>query len=405
MLLPLECIVVDDASTDDTFEAAGAIGASVIRLAEPGGPARARNRGAASAHGDVLLFVDADVCVQPDTVERVARRFAADPRLDALFGCYDDEPAVPDFLSQYRNLMHAFYHRRAREEASTFWSGCGAVRRETFAAHGGFDESRRRPSMEDIELGHRMYAAGRKIRLDRDLRVKHLKRWNLRGMMVTDVVGRGIPWVELILRDRHLPDDLNVGWSQRASLLLAWALAAWVVWGVRQEGAGLAAPLASLVFVMLGRYWSEFRWPSGGLAVAAAAAGLSAGSWLLGQHAGSVALALGWAVWLPSNRAPHGPGRAATARAVLEMGAAAVIAVEIARQAPVFAAGAGALAGAILTLNRSFYWYLKTRRGAGFAMAAIPFRLLYHLGNGISLAAGTVRFYWAKAGNSVRGRG
>lgn len=396
---------MDDASTDDTFEVAGAMGARVIRLAERAGPAHARNRGADAAGGDVLLFIDADVCVQPDTVERVARRFAADPRLDALFGCYDDEPAAPDYLSQYRNLMHTFYHRQAREEASTFWSGCGAIRRETFAAHGGFDESRRRPSMEDIELGHRMYAAGRKIRLDRDLRVKHLKRWNLRRMMVTDVVGRGIPWVELILRDRHLPDDLNVGWSQRASLLLAWALAAWLVWGVRQEGAGLAAPLASLVFVTLGRYWSEFRGIPGGLFVGAAAVGLSGVSWLLGWHAAGAAAAVSWVAWLPSNRAPQGPAWAAAGKTVLAIGGAAVIAVEVAVQAPVFAAGAGALAGAILTLNRSFYSCLKIRRGAPFAMAAIPFRLLYHLGNGISLAAGTVRFCWARAGASVRGRG
>src|SRR5580704_5352810 len=79
----LECIVVDDGSTDDSAAVAREFGATVISSPHRG-PAAARNLGAKAANGDILLFLDADVCVQSDTVWRVLWNFEADPTLDAL---------------------------------------------------------------------------------------------------------------------------------------------------------------------------------------------------------------------------------------------------------------------------------------------------------------------------------
>ena len=50
-----------------------------------------------------------------------------------------------------------------------------------FSAHGGFDTSFSRPSIEDIELGHRLYRSGCKIILDPTIQVKHLKAWSFSG--------------------------------------------------------------------------------------------------------------------------------------------------------------------------------------------------------------------------------
>ena len=220
-LVPLECIVVDDGSSDDTAEVATRRRVRLVRLATQRGPAYARNRGVGCAAGEIIVFLDADVTVQRGTVERIARAFEQDANLDALMGSYDDEPAEPSFLSQYRNLLHCYTHQRAREQASTFWCGCGAIRRDVYLAHGGLDESYTRPSIEDIELGYRLYRAGRRIQIDPTIQVKHHKRWTLGGMLRTDMFSRGIPWTRLILRDRRMPDELSLEWGQRTSVALA----------------------------------------------------------------------------------------------------------------------------------------------------------------------------------------
>src|SRR5207245_703858 len=89
--------------------------------------------------------------------------------------------------------------------------GCGAIRRSFFLGIGGFDAERfTRPSIEDIELGYRLCAAGHRVRLDRDLQWAHLKRWRLLSLIRTDVTCRALPCARLILTSQNIPDDLNL---------------------------------------------------------------------------------------------------------------------------------------------------------------------------------------------------
>lgn len=60
--MPHEVIVVDDASTDDTAQIATAHGARVLAV-EHRHIAATRNAGALVAQGDILIFVDADTCI------------------------------------------------------------------------------------------------------------------------------------------------------------------------------------------------------------------------------------------------------------------------------------------------------------------------------------------------------
>ncbi len=218
-----ECLVVDDNSTDGSAVVAQQYGARVIggwqkRL----GPAQARNVGAQMARGDVLFFLDADVMVQPGTVGHVAATMQAESQIAACYGSYDDEPAATNFLSRYRTMQHFYFHQHSNVEAATFRSSVGAIRRDIFLALGGFNAPAfPRPGIEDIELGYRLHAAGYEIRLEKLLLVKHLKRWSWRDMVVTDIRDRAIPWTQLILQDKFVPNDLNLQRSQRLSTAVA----------------------------------------------------------------------------------------------------------------------------------------------------------------------------------------
>jgi len=127
-------------------------------------------------------------------------------------------------LSQYRNLLHHYVHQHGREDASTFWGACGAIRRDVFLSIGGFDQGYARPSIEDIELGYRLKKAGASIKLYKSLQVKHLKRWTFASMLQADFFQRALPWTELILRERNLINDLNTSLSGRTSVVLAFIL-------------------------------------------------------------------------------------------------------------------------------------------------------------------------------------
>jgi GT2 family glycosyltransferase len=227
-----EVIVVDDGSTDNSMECARRFGARVLRNPSRVGPGASRNAGALVARGSILFFLDADVVPHSDALAKAVARFEANPQLCALFGSYDDRPWAPNFVSVFRNLLHHYVHQQGcfvdeARPAHTFWTGCGAIRRQAFLSLGGFDPKRyRRPAIEDIELGYRITRAGQRIELVRDILATHRKRWSLGSMIKTDIFHRGVPWMLLLLWNRTKENDLNVSRSQRLSVLATGVLIA-----------------------------------------------------------------------------------------------------------------------------------------------------------------------------------
>lgn len=251
-----ELIVVDDASTDGTSTFAARYADVVVRLAgKPRGPAYARNRGVEVARGEVVVFIDSDVCVHRDTLRRFASLFASDATICAAFGSYDAEPEGAGPVSQFRNLMHHYVHHANAGEAETFWAGCGAVRTAAFAEAGMFDEWHfSRPQIEDIELGRRLRRRGHRIVLRPEIQGKHLKRWTLRDVIRTDFRHRGTPWMWLLLNEGPAPGGqvLNLRTVEKwCTALTGLALAAAAAALVLRSAWPLAASFAAFATIIL----------------------------------------------------------------------------------------------------------------------------------------------------------
>ena len=399
-----ECIVVDDCSTDNTQEIATEFSARVLALeGGPYGPGYARNRGAEVATGDVVFFVDADVVIALTTMTKVAESFAEHPEISAMFGSYDDDPQAGAFSSQYKNLLHHFVHQQGHDRAVTFWSGCGAVRTDVFLEFGGFDSDRYpRPSIEDIELGYRLTAAGHQIMANKEVQVKHLKNWTIRGMIKADIFDRAIPWTQLILRERDLPNDLNLGISQRASALLLCVLVVHLLVTAYFHNVLLILPIAAIFFVAVGYWnWSEdvahliLIRPIAEKFLYLMTFGVGAAAWFSDRPL----LLIPIGVLMIGMVAGRRFGRLnRLVRSLLffslMLGIISALVILVMNFSIWFMTPLLGIVATIIMLNLKFYFFFLRKRGIMFTLAVIPFHFLYFFYSVVTFALVTSVHAW-----------
>ncbi len=390
-----ECIVVDDGSTDESPAVGVEFGVTVLHTGKRSGPAFARNLGASKAEGKILFFIDADVCVYPNTLDRVLANFNQDAGLTAVIGSYDDQPESQDFLSLYRNLMHCYVHHQGQPQASTFWSGCGAILKSAFHEYSGFDVSYNRPAIEDIELGYRLARDKKKLLLDPTIQVKHLKRWSFYSLVKTDIFDRGIPWTELILRDRFIPNDLNVQLSQRVSVALVFILIGITAVTAWFAGSSFILMLLTLLFLVLAQFEVESTWRTQPKLIVAttvliasiiAMAFYNNTKWLIPP------VLLAYVLLFLRHRYSLTQRRKEITGLVCGVYLLFVIlfvVVYLPHHPMVF--GFFLLLSIVVLLNSQFYVFLAGRTGRLLALAAIPFHLLFHFYNGVSFLIGSGR--------------
>jgi glycosyltransferase involved in cell wall biosynthesis len=150
-----EIVVVDDASTDATFEALAAWrDVRVLRQARRRGVAAARNLGAAAARGHWLAFLDSDDLWLP---EKLARQMAYLAERPGLRLCQTDEIWVRQGVRVNKPAAHRKVAGRifaASLERCMISPSAVILPRRLFEEHGGFDEDL--PAAEDYDLWLRL---------------------------------------------------------------------------------------------------------------------------------------------------------------------------------------------------------------------------------------------------------
>jgi len=134
---PLEIIVIDDGSTDNTAKIIASYGNWIHYVhQENAGPAAARNRGLALAQGELIAFLDVDDLWPDGKLTLQVERLLHDPKLDIVLG-----------RIQYVELAGATHREipfESQEKTLTgVHLGCGVYRKSVFDRVGMLDEALR----------------------------------------------------------------------------------------------------------------------------------------------------------------------------------------------------------------------------------------------------------------------
>lgn len=140
---PLEIIIVDDGSIDETAELVKSLGKD-IRYAyqRNSGPAAARNKGLGMACGELVTFLDVDDLWPPNKLQIQVTRLIKDPKVDIVLGRvkFMKLPGAPEINIQFESpdstLVNAYL-------------GSGVFRKSAFDKVGNFDETLRYSEDQD----------------------------------------------------------------------------------------------------------------------------------------------------------------------------------------------------------------------------------------------------------------
>jgi glycosyltransferase involved in cell wall biosynthesis len=168
----VEHVIVDDASTDGSWEVVRGYEARYpgrvrgVRVERNRGPSHARNRGVEAARGELLMFLDADDLVTPDTLASLAEAVEDRPLAVSFCDCkgwrqqadgrWAEAPRDIGIPDEDTDLFRAFLlHTAWPPTCSTLW------RRDAYELTEGYDEEMVRD--EDTDLLLHAYARGARL--------------------------------------------------------------------------------------------------------------------------------------------------------------------------------------------------------------------------------------------------
>lgn len=142
-LKPLEVIVIDDGSQDDTFQVAGSFGGSIRYIRQSNqGVSVARNRGVAESKGRFIAFLDSDDEWLPDKLAVQIGRLATRTSVVASFMNMTRFDETTDRTDEIRFRLAADVVEDLILNSCVIGAPSSVmVRRDAFDAVGGFDPS------------------------------------------------------------------------------------------------------------------------------------------------------------------------------------------------------------------------------------------------------------------------
>lgn len=150
-----EVIIVDDGSTDGTWEYLQTLGAAVVALRqENAGPGAARNKGVESARGDYVAFLDSDDLWFPWTLDILRKAFAVAPEVSLVSGKQGVEIPTGEAMAAKFAFFPSLFASDIRGMFPIGGTPSVAVSKKVFEQVGGFCPDR--INAEDVDLWMRL---------------------------------------------------------------------------------------------------------------------------------------------------------------------------------------------------------------------------------------------------------
>ncbi len=169
---PIEVIVVDDGSSDKSAELIKRYNQVRYFHQTNAGPAKARNKGAAMAKGDVIFFTDSDCFADQDWIKN-AMIYFNHKKADVVAGSYGiANPESTLALCVHQEIIYRHQYLMG-EKTVVFGSYNVGMRKSIFKQVGGFDESYLHASGEDNDLSYKITKKGYEMYFCLDAIVRH----------------------------------------------------------------------------------------------------------------------------------------------------------------------------------------------------------------------------------------
>jgi len=227
-----EVIVVDDDSQDNSLAVIAQYPCRLVRLAQHGGAAVARNKGAEQARGNTFFFTDADCLMRDDTLALAAGSLASAGPGAIVGGTYTVAPYDRRFCSRFQSAFINYFEAKQAPAADYLATHALAVKAHLFRNHHGFAEDLL-PILEDVEFSHRLRRAGCRLIMNPAIQVQHIFEYSLFRSLRNAFV-KSKYWTCYAIANRDLLADsgtasvelkINVcAWSLSGLLLLSYAM-------------------------------------------------------------------------------------------------------------------------------------------------------------------------------------
>lgn len=221
----VEVLIIDDCSDQPFAGRVESRGFRYERMPQHSGAGATRNQGAQLAAGGIVLFIDYDIIVPPDSFQQVLDHFDRDQQLTALSA----RPAIGNgstvFFNTYKCLFSYNLFNRTPERICYLWTSFSAVRADAFQSAGGFPTRYKYATWEDVEMGLRLASLGYRLINTSRIEVVHKHYYGLSSLIRNDW-RRAADYMKLLIHNRVVirqfkRDGLSLQHHEKLAVLLS----------------------------------------------------------------------------------------------------------------------------------------------------------------------------------------